>query len=480
MRIAGLFLIALAIVGCGGGGGAAPGDGGGNQVTNAGPLRVEGRVNTPQSAVIGGLTTHVINGDISAATLNDLNPTPAETEVFFSSKGNNGFEISATNADGDGPVRSVLSDMPQPAFQLVPDPLGRYLYFVRNNNLQRVDVRDGTSNTLVSAVATYAINGSGTKFLYRKAGTPEMWTANANGSGQTFLRNETTSTEIFGGTGDVFTLRSLQLFKTLDISTNVGSGFNDFAGFPIFWTVFSPSERAIYVYGKDTSISKFRLFRAESPNTATFHDFFEVIRNDTDSLLRVAAAGDPQSFVGLTDMRDHLRKVDVHGQVVHEWPFDSDLRAVAWAPNRTTCPLLGPGTPYSTGGAALIASELGVRTPSVLMADAVTRNSLTVTSLNDGPNGNPLYRIDCDNLKTLAYGNANGYAWKTVVGSATGLKGAIVSFDATTGAVANLITFSKRPIVTRQGQGWRVEGELDTVTTPNGGAKRAVSGLTIR
>jgi hypothetical protein len=207
--------------------------------------------------------------------------------------------------------------------------------------------------------------------------------------------------------------------------------------------------------------------------------FKKVYDSPTPLSVFQGAAGPDQHFAGVTIDGLRIKLFNIAGQEEFLGQIESTIMGVAWAPNRLTCPMVGPGTPFTTGVGGLIISELGARTPSIVMADAVTRSSVTVTSMNDTPNGNPLYRIDCDNLKTLCFANGSGYAWKTVVGTVSGLKGAIVSFDNATGLVGNVITFTKRPVVTRLGNGWKIEGELEEAVTPRG-TKPAVSGMVIR
>lgn len=470
--------LALAVVGCGGGGGSTPiGSNGGNQTVLAGSVRVEGQsLLGPESAVVGGVTTHVMSGNISTATLNDVNPTLGETEIFYTTDSQ---DILAMNGDGQGPVRTVINNMPTTAANLVPDPNGRYLYYIRSGNLQRADVRDGSVTPLVPGVTSFFVNGTGTKFLYLKNGTDELWTANINGSGQAFLRTVSTTVVPIGSANEnIFLLRDGSAFRFIDISNGTMDAPGSFTDISIFWVSYSMSEKAAYIYGRFNAGSQnFVIFRTEMQSAPGLR-VKKVYDSPTALSVFLGAAGPDQHFAGALLDGSRLKLFDIFGQQSFLGQFEATILGITWAPNRLSCPLIGPGTPFTTGMGALILSELGPRTPSVVMADAVTRSSITVTSLNDGPNGNPLYRIDCDNLKTLCFANGSGYVWKTVVSTATGLKGAVVSFDASTGLVSNMLTFTKRPTITRQGKGWKVEGEdlRDALTT----SKPSVSSVVLR
>lgn len=443
---------------------------------NAGPLVVEGQVNTPQSAVVSGVTVHSLTGNISKATLFDYNPTIDETEIFFSKDGANGFEIVGVNANGLGQPRSVVANMPGSAFFLEVDPTGKYIYYTRSNNLQRTDVRDGTSNTIVAGINSFTFNKSGSKICYTKIGTDEVWAANANGSGQALVAHVSTTARVVGFQSDTtIALFNGTFFQTLDLTTGNLGTTNSFQGLTIFWVAFSSSERAIYVYAQNGA--NFFVFRQDIPAFGHSWNTTVISKSTSRFTFNNAVAGPEQHFAGRNEGDMRVVRVNSSFQTEVAFPFDEFPFSIAWAPNRTSLPLAGAGSSFTSGIGALFCTEMGQRTPSLVAADAVTRSSIAVTSLNDTPNGNPLYRIDCDNLKSLAFASCNGYVWKKVVDGASGLKGAVVSFDGNTGLVANIITFTKKPVITRQGKGWIVEGDLTDAVSGTGSRRPAGSAV---
>lgn len=474
--VLGSFLLLGLALGCGGGGGtAAVGSGGG--VVTAGPLRVEGQVNSPQSAVTSGVTTHTLTGNITAATLNDASPTTAETEILYSTYGANRNEIAGVNAGGDGDSRTIIGGMTAPALGLWVEPADKFVYYIRNGNLQRTDIRDGTSNTILAGVSSFVMNQAGSKICYTKVNTDEVWSANANGSGQVLVRHLTTSARLFGFQSDTtIAFRDVNTFQTFDL-TNGTLGLT-FAFTPttvIHWAAFSPSERTGYFYIENGA--QHSVYRAEVPVNGEPWNALVVFNSTVD--LIDPAAGPGQNFVGVDSAVSRLKLQNSVFSTIFNWPYEGAIYSIVWGPNRTSFPLIGAGSSFPGGAGALLCTELGMRTPSVVTADAVTRSSIAVTSLNDTQNGNPLYRIDCDNLKSLAYASGNAYIWKKVVDGASGLKGAVVSFDSSTGLVANIVTFTKKPVIARRGKGWKVEGDLAEVISVTGGTHRPAGHSTV-
>ncbi len=469
-----LLLVALSastlLAGCGGGGGGAPVVGGGGVVV-AGPLRVEGQLNSPQSTVVSGLTVYSLTGNITAATLTDASPTVDEAEIIYATSGSNGNEIAAVNADGSGSARTIVANMTGSAERLTVDPSGKYVYYIRNTNLQRTDIRDGTSNTILGSVASFAFNQSGSKICYKKRGSDEIWSANANGSGQTLVANYSDSVAVVGCQSDtIIALNDGLKFQTINITNGNLGRTTTFPNFTFFSIAFSAEERALYIYCR--SENTYYVYRQEVPPLDQAWSSQAIFASAQQLLTFDLAAGPQHSFVGFNVITLCMNRVDLSFQPILSFPPDGLITGMAWTLSRTSLPLAGVGTAYPNGMGALICTELGMRTPTLVTADAVTRSSLIVTSLNETQNGSPLFRIDCDNLKSLAYASGNAYLWKSVVSDASGLKGAIVSFDSATGLVANVVTFTKRPTVTRGTQGWIVEGDLDEVISPTEGLRR--------
>lgn len=464
------FAIPFTLIGCGGGGSGTVGGSGGGGVVTAGPLTLEGQISTPQGAVVSGVTTYVVSGNITRATLNDLSPTLDETEIFVTKDGANGYEITARNADGSGQPRSIVKNMPLLGFPMRTDPSVKYVYYIRNSNLQRTSLTDGTSNTILASVASFCFNRSGSKIVYHKLGTDELWTANLNGTGPALVTHYTNAFETLGCADDTSVgVRDGFVFLTIDLTNGNQSPTTTFSGFNFNWSACSPSDRSVCVCLSKNG----RTYIYRSEVAPSGHQWYFKISLDTPLfILSSVSAGPEQNLVGLDNTTAGLKRFTTQGDAGYVWPPESGIYDTHWAANRLSWPLTGSGSSYPSGLGALICTELGKLTPSVVGVDAVTRSSIVVTSLNDTTVGNPLYRVDCDSLKTLAYANRNGYAWQTLVGAPAGIKGALVSFDANTGSVANIVTFTKKPVVTRQGRGWRVEGDLADVFAPSKIAKR--------
>ena len=443
-------------------------------------MRFEGQVNTPESAVTSGVTCYAVTGNITTATLLDANPTPAESEILYSRDGPSGWEIVGTNPDGTG-FRSVVANMPQAAYGLAVDPSGKYVYYTRNGNLQRTEIRDGTSNTILAGETSFGFNASGSKIAYRKAGTDQLWTANSNGSGAILLNSYPGGTpEVLGCIDDQYMMvrdtLGNQQFYAVDLTTGVASTAVDYSSAgPVFLVGYSAFERCLYVYFLNTQASKFQMHRLILPH-GTHGVEQHLTYNDANPLtIGITASGGPAPQMLAAFDNHRFKTLDAYGANVREWPIDNHVYGTAWPAARSSLPMAGIGTPFLSGAGAILISEMSTRTPAVIVADAVTRTSMVTTSLNDSGNGNPLYRIDCDNLSKLSSASANGYAWKHWVSGATGLKGAIVSFDGATGTIANIVTFNRKPTVSQQGGEWTIEGDLVSIYDGKTGKARPVS-----
>lgn len=468
----GCFCCALLyLAGCGGGGGGTE-TAGGSGVLSAGSLRVEGKANAePQTEVSSDLTTYAVTGSFSSATWVDRTPTLDETELLFSRSDPIGTSIVAEAPDGTG-RRVVVSGLSQASTNLEVDPTGKFVYYIRRKNLQRTDVRTGASNTLIANVASFAMDLTGAKVFYNKAGTQEIWSANGNGTNQQLLFTRTEPTSVVGvhDASHLILAESVGRRKIsfVDLNNPDGISFAQVGStVTIHWFAFSPDQRAVFFGANDSGVAE--------PNYFIFKTVFTLDPNSAGLIKRagpmadlpigLAAGGpDPGKLVGLS-----LRKVitfSLEGVLDSPLPGeDLNIESVAWSPIRTSLPLVGIGTSFS-GASALLASELGTKTPSIVVADCVTRSTMVAKALNTTGNGNPLYELDCDNLSKLSIADGNGYVFSDVVSAPSGLKGALISFDAATGHVASVLTFTKRPSVTRVASGWKVEGELVDEISP--------------
>lgn len=483
-KLASLLGLALLVVGCGGGGGApsSSGGGGGGVLVTAGPLRIEGQVKGPDTAVISGLTGYSLTGNVTTCVYSDINPTLTESEVLYSRIGPNGYEIVGANL-GDGSVRSIVAQMPQNATSLRCDPSGRWVYYIRNANLQRTDIRDGTSNTIVAGVQSFAFDEAGTQLFYRKSTSTQLWKCALNGSGQTLVGDyPAENPEVLGMlTSTIMACRSLneiRAFKLLDTTTGVMSTWATFIGQILpQWTAYNAREKCIYnsyYWSAAPAGTEYRIERwaLATPTGGLSQQW---TRQSSSSLGVNGATGgpDPRTLVGWEPAR--ATTFDPSGATSSALPMETAVFGAYWNAARTNLQLVGAGTPFPTGVGGVIVTELYARNPSIVVADGVSRNTVTITSLNDSPNGNLIYRIDCDNLSKLSYAMGNGYAWRHLITAATGLKGAVVSFESFSGKVNSIVTFSKKPVVSRVGTQWKVEGDLVDVFDGKTGAKRPAS-----
>ncbi|MEQ1824171.1 MAG: hypothetical protein ABL949_16815, partial [Fimbriimonadaceae bacterium] len=134
------------------------------------------------------------------------------------------------------------------------------------------------------------------------------------------------------------------------------------------------------------------------------------------------------------------------------------LGSTYWSPFVTSRQFV-PANVYTTGAAALLFSEFGKRMPALVLADCTTRASMVVTKAVSDNLSNVVYRLDCDDLSKLHYTKANSYAFNSVVTAAAGLKGCFVSFDAQSGEVTSVLTFTRSPSTRRVAGGFQVAGE---------------------
>lgn len=477
-----LGLLALCLVllsGCGGGGDSTPVNGGGGSVIAAGPMRMTGTVGQPQVWMGGPLTTYALTGNITSANYVDTNPTLQESELLYSRMGPAGNEILGVNF-GDGSVRTIIPNMPQYATNLCVDPSGRYCYYIRSNNLQRTDIRDGTSNTLIAGVDSFAFTEDGSQLVYRKNGTDQLWHAASNGSGQTLYGSyPTEQPQVLGcvnaqymfvrGTGAL-----AGRIYLMNVSTGAlisGAGYNNAT---IYWMAYSYREHAVYVHFYQSIWPVGEQYRIERigiiipPNTIGYEPFLKA----GAPLPIVGAMGGPedQTLAGWTDSQ--AEAIDPYGTPMYSSVHNTRVFGCAWVGARTSVKMAGASTPFATGVGGMMFSEVGPTMPTVVVVDAVTRNSVTITSLSNGTDGNSVYRVDCDDLSRLSYANGGGYAWTHLIGAPSGLKGAVISFQAETGKIGNVVTFNKKPTVIRAGKGWQVTGDLSEVIDVKRGTKR--------
>lgn len=439
----------------------------------AGSVTVDGVTGQARTAVSGVVTTYSLSGNITGATLTDRTPSVDETEVFYSRDSADGWEIVAANAFGDGSVRTIVSHLAQPAYSLLQDPSGKWIYYIRNNNIQRTDIRDGTSNTILAGASTFTFNESGTKVVYSKLGLDEIWTANMNGTSPALVATPGGLNSVIGCVDDNYVIVRRQAggdtYQLCDIRDGSLGYYLSFSGYTFRWAAFNPSDRSFFLALDGSSHYLYKIF---SPTPGHALTYYPVFNSAGPFPVQIGSCSpDGQSIAG-TATPLHVALASITGGLYADWPFQNSLYSVSWGNYLKSLPLVGAGSSFTTGIGAILFSEVRNTTPVLVAADAVTRNSLVVESLNDTGSGNPLYQITGDNLNKLSYAAANGYIWQSVVSGPSGLKGAIVSFDGSTGKLANIVTFNKKPTVTRIGSKVKVEGELDEVINLSKGARK--------
>lgn len=424
------------------------------------------------SVTFNGSTVYTMTGNITNATYNDLNPTLPETEIFASVQATvvSEHSIIAMSPDGTG-VRTLAT---LPASNFVPQemsvsPAGTWLYYLQytgaHTSLFRIPTAGGSPVQIIDDCASYALSPNGAQILFRLLSHDGWHTANADGSGSVLVSSNTTYPYVLGYVNDklawlssasgnaVIAQLSITNGSVGTLNTNTGlytdMGHTTFGHLPVWG--FS-NESAIWsIFGSSSSDLLQNCFQKSPAEIAIYHNGISPDPTGKSAVIAHYAGGPGPgiTIVGQT-----------FSMIANNFYSAS---AVAWGPFVKTRSFVGSGL-YSTGAGAVLFSESGKTLPAIVLADAVTRTSCALTKISGDGNKNIAFRLDCDNLKKLHYSNMKNYALTKVIDTATGLKGAFISFDSDTGDIASVITFTKAPNARRTASGVHLEGgEMQTV-----------------
>lgn len=402
----------------------------------------------PMSFTSGiGANVYALTGSITKATMTDANPTVEETEVFSSRDSNLGFQVVAMSPDGSN-VRVLASNYV--ALYLAVSTTYVYALNQSTSAIDRIPYGGGSPVTMKANVTSFALSPDGTKILYKNFSN-ELRFCNADGSGDTLLTVGTADHRILGFMSGTKGLLADNPGNVYSIVLSAGSSPNlvtQYAGLSVAG-IDANSRRAVWCDGTT-------LHSSILTTSGSFSDLFST---GAPLARGLGVAPDGKSFVlahgaaidTLEVWAQNLSGATTIGE-------DFYYHAAAWGPYMTTRQVLPSGT-FATAGAAILFSETGTTIPAVVLADATTRTTMAATRVSIDGAVNTTYRLDCDQLTKLFYSKGANYALTQVVNSISGLKGAFVSFDATTGLLSSVVTFAKRPTLSRRAGQLVLEGE---------------------
>ncbi len=466
----GLALLIGVLSGCGGGGGAAavaP-----EPEVVSGPMRLQGQVRSPVIAANGsGLSVFGFAGTISKAYWTDTNPTRAEGEIVFGMATlRDGRQIVACEPDGSN--LRVLANFEGELSDLEISPDGAWVYFADNSTLKRVPMAGGNVTTMMQDVYYFELSPSGTKVLALRPTADDVVFANVNGTGVDVRLSPALAdpplilgvvNDNFGFIAQGFNTTSpkyvrISLSGAIQHQLWVGLNQVELSNVEMHPSRDRILSRYTNLLNGDVTLTEHQL-AISGPFTAVLRDdlpsspnvFGMAYSPDGQALVAVQEHAGPNEMRIVTLDRDHNVLATLFRGSFH-------LATPAWAPGAKFRTFVGAGN-YASGAAAVLFSDLNDTTPSVVLADANPRSSMNLTRVSGDNDGTIIFEMTCDALTKLHYTKSNSFAQVGVIGSLTGLKGAIVAFNATTGRVNNVITFTKKPTVSRSGEKWVVEGE---------------------
>lgn len=447
-------IIAFALFGCGGG----RGGGGPTLTVNQGSVKFEGSQLVPNFASSGS-SVYSLTGAITRATFADLTPTIEETEIFVGYRTAEGtYRISAMDPSGNG-LRTVCA-VPDVPSNIRVSPAGTWVYFTLGTSLYRILAAGGSLVPILSNVSDYSLTTSGAKIVYYNSAGFGWFRANADGTTPVLITASLTHQRCIGcvsdtavwvmGTGDPFPVSSMDI-NTGGILDSVSIGNvtmtqntmrTNVTGLPAWGLVTITGTGG---YQKMTTLSLAETsYRVTGPG----------IGGD------IECSPQPDGK-GMVTANGPLPSVFVHrpgtGSVLIFEPAGF-VGGLGWGPFISSRSFVGSGL-YTTGACATLFSENGNRLPGLVLADCVTRTSAVLQKVSPDAGNNVVFRLDCDNLSKLHYSNLMTYALTGVVTSATGLKGAFISFNAENGNVTSVVTFTRAPAVRKTATGLRLEGD---------------------
>lgn len=476
MRLTAALSIVLlfGVSGCGGGG-TVTSDPAPNQ--QVGPMSVQGAgtVLVP-TTTSSGATLYAMTGSITGLQMTDTNPTIPETEVFFVAARGTGYSLMACSPDGSG-LRVLTTTLQNIRKMQV---FGGYVYYIEADpntltyTLKRIKTSGGAVSTIKSNVGMFSSNLNETKIYAHQLPTGtwpngRMISFNPDGSSTTHMFPTNFSNEgptFFPG---LMADGSLVLVEVKLPSQTLFRSFSPSGVMRWDFNFLDPTEAVGMENGAD-----------------------DVYFRSAGNAYRVAAAGNNEfglQSLGFPNRGDisiaispggtHLAFANPGGGVWIHPPGDTSGQriyrqkgsAVAWGQYVTLRDFLS-GVGFSSAG-AFIFSERGSVLPSVVWADATTRNSITLTKISADGSQNVVYRLNCDQLTRMAYSNSLNYFPVNIQGATeTGVKGAFISFNSETGKVESITTFKGTVNAVQRVGSVQVTG-ADTVFRADGSVQRA-------
>lgn len=450
------LLLATVGMGCGGGG-SAPVAQGGDVVV--GSMRLTGQVNQPQTFT-GDATVYAVTGNITRATLADATPTVDETEIVFQKIGPTAVEVDACSPDGSN-VRKIC-DFAQSVGNIQVNPDGTYVYFnTANGSVFRAPYAGGTPVLLESGVNDYDICPSGTKVIYNKIVDDGWWTASATFSGDELISTDTSlnlggaisdsSAVLYDTASDTIFQLALQTGSTPALAKTVGAELVRVRAsdkpqeFAYLRQNGANDELHIVTTGFANDNGGGWTDKQAGTKATTTFEFFQCLSPDRSHALFANT-----STAELTTYFVNLAGATVIRQEV------GDI-ACTWGPMISSRQFVG--TSLWPSSAAVLIAEAGSSVPTVILADATTKASMAVEKVSQNGDSNVVLKLTCDQLTKLHYTVGNNYNLRAVVNSGSGLKGAFVSFDASTGKVSTILTFKKPVRTKRSGGALTLEGD---------------------
>lgn len=405
-------------------------------------------------------------GAITKSYWSDANPSSEEGEIVIGTRTPRGAELLSVDLDGTN--QRTIATLSARADNIAVSPDGVWLYFVETQVLKRIPMAGGMPTTLLSDVYDFCLTPSGSKLLVFRPVAQTLSVINANGTGLVDrVNNVGPQTDVIGAVSESYAYVAVKIDETSPEIRGItltgapaANVFFEMNNIQYHIAAIDWKRESMYLRAFDGGPNKHVWWVARlSGNDGSWFS----LRDDLDQL---------DWFSSISFLSDNARMLVAHWTAQGWWtsiytdnhtslmrilPITSPEAKVAFAPAPTFRTLVGAGN-YASGAAMVMFSEKGNRTPAVVLADCTTRASMTLTRISDDNDGTLIYQLNCDNLTKLHYTKSNNFAQVGVIGSLTGLKGAFIAFNAETGRVSNVITFTKKPTVDRRPEGLVLRG----------------------
>lgn len=447
--------IALAAVwGCGGGAGRGTTSSANPIESNFAAGDLAGRAaisNPPLTTNSAYVAATALTGTISSLKLRALNPTLAETRIFYDSNAGDLADIYSVSPDGSGIQR--LTTAPQGDIHPSASASGKVAF---------VSSRDGNPEI-------YIMNGdgSGQTRLTTHAAIDTQPSISADGTKVAFLSNRGGSYQphVVDVASKVVTLLTIETAESVEITPN---------GSLVYFTHNNGSDYHIRVVSATGGTSSLVLISPEavrnfalspdgseiaiattgaSNDTVTRHNLFSSKRAtyvmpgwtnglsySPDGQQLVVASLDATTSVG-------LYLVSLSGSMTRITNKMSDSRFPSWGSFvRERTLIAGGGGTLGTRAVGLVYGQKGSATTSVVTFDATTPSSVVMTrqTPNDTNSPNLIFSADADSIIKMAFANGNAWQGIRIIGSGTPVlsaNGALISIDSYTGQVVSILPF---------------------------------------